>query len=275
MVTMRSRSSLASLLIGAALALAAFSQSGHGQGSPQSAAASADDNKRMGELITQIAQLNQVWGAKLTTPGASLKLKLISGNPTRPFKYHLYAQGLPKDAIFSIMQWPVTQNQPSELLGGVTLNAEGLAVCAGKPGRCGSADKPDDPIDYVFNPVKGEPVRLALVTQQAPKKQAFVKIVPIPIEAVDRGCRLDAVVLMPRAEEVLIEGSGFKPGEELATNSSSAGEHLAGKSKADPKGQFFSVVLPHRKGERNGTTRFEVKAPECSPAVEFPWGDLK
>ena len=35
----------------------------------------------------------------------------------------LYANGLPKDKIYTIVQWPVTQATPSDLMSGVTFDA--------------------------------------------------------------------------------------------------------------------------------------------------------
>ncbi len=249
------------------LAVALLSQS------PKAAAPVAGQpTNSMRDTIARIAEMNQLWGRALSSPGASLRLQKLAGGAGQTFKYHLYAEGLPPSETYTLRQWPITQNEPSDVLKGVTLNAEGLAICTGKPGLCGTAAKPNDPIDLTVNPAKGEPFRISLVATGATKKKAFLKIVPFPNEASDKACRLQAVLLMPRAEEVAIEGSGFKPGADLITNTASGPEHLTGKAKADAQGRFFSVVLPHRKGEQKGTTQFEVKSADCGPLVSFNWG---
>ena len=71
---------------------------------------------------------------------------------------------------------------------GVTLNSSGLAICAGRPGTCGTADNPDDPIDVIVQPIPGEPVRLGLISADGTTK-VFAKIVPNPLHGDDPGMR--------------------------------------------------------------------------------------
>ena len=108
----------------------------------------------------------------------------------------LYAAGVPKDTIWSLIAWPVTQKSPSTVLQGITLDDSGLAVCAGTRGTCGSSAKPNDPIDLPTRPVPGEPVRLALVSTDR-KIKVFAKTVPVPLRGEDKTCAVEATVLMP------------------------------------------------------------------------------
>ena len=101
------------------------------------------------------------------------------------FKYRLVAGGVPKDGHYSIVAWPITQMGPSEVLTGVRLDSSGLAICAGTPGTCGSTDMPNDPIDLVFQPTPGEPIRLGLVSADRAAKVA-ASLVPIPLRGEDR-----------------------------------------------------------------------------------------
>ena len=192
-----------------------------------------------------LAKLHEAWGPKASTPGASLVIK-ESVRAGQVISLRLYANGVPKDKVYSLVAWPVTQKGPSEQLGGVMLDASGLAICAGAPGTCGSANKPDDPIDIKVQPVPGEPVRLGLVSADGTK--VFAKVVPNPLRAEDRGCSVDATLLTPGAELVLIEGAGFPPNSDLTMESVSEGERHGGPGKVDTEGRYVSAILPSVKG---------------------------
>jgi hypothetical protein len=186
-------------------------------------------------------------------------------------KLRLIADGVPKDAVYSLVMWPVTQKGPSEVLKGVTLDSSGLAVCAGKPGTCGMSDKPNDPIDLTVQPVPGEPVRLGLVSADGATK-VFAKVVPNPLHGEDRGCGIDAILLTPGAELVLIAGSGFPGGADVTMDSASEGEHRGGKGKADAEGRYVSAIMPYVQGIAAGVTTVKLEAGKCRPSVQVPWG---
>jgi hypothetical protein len=220
--------------------------------------------------VQTLVKMHQVWGAKASTASASLTIKEASrSGPVVSFR--LYAQGLPKDGVYSILAWPVTQRLPIEVQKGVTLDASGLAICAGIPGTCGSADKPDDPIDLAVSPAPGEPLRLALVSVDGATK-VFAKTVPVPLLGEDRGCTVEATILTPAAELVLIEGSGFSANGDITMDSSSEGERHGGKRKADPDGRYVTAILPAKQGVKAGTAKVTLKSADCSPTVTFAWG---
>jgi len=156
----------------------------------------------------------------------------------------MIAKGLPRESTYTLLQWPVTQKGPTENLRGVTLDESGQAVCAAKPGTC-SPDKPDDPIDLVFNPVAGAPYRLALVSSQDKNIRALTKIVPVPIQAEDKGCTLQSVLLTPGAEFMAIEGSGFAPNHDVRLESESGKEHHGGTVRSDREGRLVTGIVPY------------------------------
>jgi len=183
----------------------------------------------------------------------------------------MYATGLPKQGTYTLVSWPVTQRGPGESLRGVTFDELGLAVCAGTPGTCGSADKPNDPIDLALRPVAGEPARFGLVSMDGSIK-VFAKIVPLPLKGEDKGCRVEVVLLTPGTELVEIEGSGFPANADIAMDSDSEGERHSGKGKTDANGAYASAILPYKQGVTHGTAKVSLKSGGCSPSVSFPWG---
>ena len=214
--------------------------------------------------------MHKGWSPKASTPQTSITLKETERSGSL-ITYRLYAIGLPRDQHYSLVSWPVTQREPGVLLSGVTVDGSGLAICAGKPGDCGLPDKPDDPIDLKINPVKGEPFRVALISPDG-KTKAFAKAVPIPNQATDGGCSLQATLLLPGAVEVAIEGSGFAPNADLTLETNSSGERQSKKAKADSDGTYYSAILPYKQGESRGTAEVKIKSSSCSPAVSFDWG---
>jgi hypothetical protein len=74
----------------------------------------------------------------------------------------------------------------------------------GTPGT----DYRDEPIDFTFNPAKGELYHLALV---AGDNRVAVVIVPDPIFAKDKGCTPSVERLLPHFELAYFAGSGFPP----------------------------------------------------------------
>lgn len=114
-----------------------------------------------GKAAENLVRMHEAWGSKASTPGASLVIK-ESTRSGQIIKFRLIADGIPKAGVYSLLAWPVTQKGASEVLKGVTLDTTGLAICAGTSGACGSADKPDDPIDISLRPVPGEQPRPGL-----------------------------------------------------------------------------------------------------------------
>jgi len=214
--------------------------------------------------------MHNAWGAKASTPNALLTIK-ESERSGPVIKFRLYATGVPKDTAYGIVAWPVTQKGPGEVLTGVTLDASGLAICAGVPGTCGTSDKPNDPIDLGLQPAPGEPVRLGLVSADGAVK-VFAKLVPVPLRGENRGCTVEGVVLTPGAEVILIEGSGFPADSDLKVDSNSGSESHSEKGKTDIDGRYSVTMLPYNQGVRRGTLEVTLKSAGCSPSTRVPWG---
>lgn len=225
-------------------------------------------NANVQDAVTNLVKMHNAWGASASSPNASLTIQ-ESSRSGLTIKFRLFAEGVAKDGNYSIVAWPVTQKQPVEVQKGVTLDASGLAICAGTPTTC-RGDKPNDPIDLVFHPVPGEPVRLGLVSASGAIK-VFAKIVPVPLRGEDRGCTVEGVLLTPGSELVLIGGSGFPPNSELTMDSDSEGERHTQKVKADADGRYASAMLPYKQGVAAGTLKVGLKSAKCSPSVGIPW----
>ncbi len=100
----------------------------------------------------------------------------------------------------------------------------------------------------------------------------FAKAVPIPLGGEDKGCRVEATLLTPAAELVLITGSGFASNSELMMDSNSEGERHSVKGKTDADGRYVSAIMPHKSGLEGGVAKVSLKAVQCAPSVGVQWG---
>jgi hypothetical protein len=223
------------------------------------------------DIATALVNAHNTWGEKLSSSGAVLRLEETARHNGRIF-YRLHVVGLPAGHRYSLVQWPVTQREPSVALEGVTFDKSGVAVCAGKPGTCGDPAKPDDPIDLQTFPAKGEPLRFAIVAQDDPRLRAAVKIIPVPNAGIDKECRVDAVLLMPHAELIWLEASNFPANTGLRLTQDSEGEIHKSEKKTDGAGRYAWAIMPAKAGLTTGTVRIRVQAAGCSPEVSARWG---
>lgn len=224
-------------------------------------------------LVVKLANLQKNFGKTMNSPGVDLSLKEITRWKTSDrtlVKYGLYATGLPKDLIYSLLRVQIS-GKVLKQMGGVTIDSDGRAICAGRKGTC-SGSTPNSPIDLVFFAGKSEPMRLSLVSDDDSHVKGFIQVIPFPNSVTDKGCSLQSILGTPKGELTYIQGSGFEPNEDLMLDSESAGEKNDGVSKAEPDGSHFAVALPSVLGKTSGTTVWSVKGKNCNPTLTFSWG---
>lgn len=214
-----------------------------------------------------------IWTHSMNSPGAELSLKEINRwriADRTLVKYELYSTGLPKNVTYTLIDIKIS-GKVVQSMTGVTLDADGRAICAGRPGTC-SGSSPNSPIDLVLFAGTAEPKRFSLVSDDEAHLKATVSVIPFPNAATDKGCRLESVIGTPKGEVTYIHGSGFEPNEELVMDSESYGEKNYGVQKAEADGSYFATTLPNILGKSSGTTVFEVKGKNCDPKLSFSWG---
>jgi hypothetical protein len=226
--------------------------------------------QKIQDIAAGVVQSHMTWGPELNSPGATLAVKETSregGTVT----FSLRASGLPKDRVYVLFQWPVTQMKPVPALRGVTFDADGVAICAGRTGTCGNLEKPNDPIELTAIPALGEPYRFAVAAQDDPAIKAYVKVVPMPIESVDKACHLRGVVLMPHGILVGVEAVGYPPDSAIDFHTDSEGEIHDSKPKTDNTGRYVTAVLPVKAGVYAGNVHIRAAAANCAPEISVPW----
>lgn len=155
-------------------------------------------------MMEQLAKKNQAWSPKLNSAGASITQVEVARDSPRIW-YELHATGFPKDLKYTIVQWPANRLQPQDGMKGVTLDSFGRAICAGTAGTC-RGGSPNSPIRMQFSPVKTEPIRIALVSDDEQHLRAVASFVPISNRVMDKGCSLESVMLAPNSALVAHPG---------------------------------------------------------------------
>ena len=225
------------------------------------------------DSVQKLVAMQSAWGPKANSTGAVLTL--VEGSRTTAeghgvVRYRMVTSSLSKDKTYSLLMWQLG-GQPQAVMSGITIDASGIAIYAGKPGTC-RGDKPDDPIDLAMQAGLGEVKRVALITDDK-SIHAFANVVPFPNRATDNGCTVEATLVTPKAEAVMLSATGFKPETALDIEMNPEGEIQRPAGKTDANGAYEWVVLPFKKGLTKGRSRVSVHSGNCKPSVSFAWGE--
>lgn len=212
---------------------------------------------------------------KLSTPGVTAKLreKERSSQDNRlKVVYNLVVDGAPKDQTYVLIAWPINTAKPVEQLKGLSIDADGVIVCAGKtPEQC-VGEKENDPVNLPLFPAKGEIVRVALVSSDQ-KTKIFGAVVPDPIVSSSSPCSLEAIRLMPQFALALVRAKGYAANETVTFFSKSYDESHQQDVKANSEGNAIWGMLPAVKGKQRGTTMVSAKGGSCTSSISFDWGE--
>lgn len=231
-----------------------------------------------GDALPAPARMHDAWGERSSTPGTSLTIKEVSHSDDES-RFRLYATGVPKGTVFSLIAWPITQRGPSEVMEGIILNEKsgdengrddnGMALCPGQPDTCGTPDQPNQPLEIPWSRMPGEPVRLGLMSADGALK-LYAKLVAVPLRGEDQGCIVEATLLTPGAEMIVVEGTGFPAASEITMDSGAQKEPRVVKGRADSSGRYLGAVLPYKQGSPSGALNVTLKSSKCSPTVTVP-----
>lgn len=228
-----------------------------------------DMEARARQSAAALIKAHSAWKKNLSNSKVSIEAKEVARQGSL-VQYHIFVSGLPTDINYTVLQWPVTQRAPLPAMEGVSVGKNGIVMCAGRTQeQCGNPAKPDDPIEFTFNPVKGEPFRIGLFSGD---NRATIVIVPDPISGKDKGCTLSVERLLPHFELAYFSGSGFPPDTEINFDSHSYDEKHPLTTKTDSSGNLQFAVMPAVAGHKKGTTAIKAVGTACSPSLKFEWG---
>jgi len=213
------------------------------------------------------------WGDKLSTPGASIDLKLIKSGEKDGHIFSSYnpvITGAPRDQSYALFQLSIGQTEPVLAAPALYISEDG-GLCQ-EQNMCHDGTGPI--VQLSFLPAKGEPYRLALVSKDT-KYKIVAMVIPNPILADDQGCHVEVIRATPKFEIAILRGKGFKPKETFKYTSNSAGEVIQGSIKVDAKGEFVLALEPFVKGKDLGNDEVTLAASNCAPKVTYLWGNME
>ncbi|WP_353072571.1 hypothetical protein [Tunturiibacter gelidiferens] len=185
-------------------------------------------------------------------------------------QYQIFLKGIPENTLLTSWQLPVEADKLSETFNGISVGKDGVLICAGRtPEQCGDAKNPDDPIEFTFQPLKGEPSRLVFTAGQT---RIGLMIVPDPVEAHNKGCSLTATRLSTSFQLAFLSGDGYTPDTDIHYRfiSDATKEDVI---RSDANGVIRIAMLAHSSDKKNGRAVFEITEKNCSPKVSYEWGN--
>jgi len=187
-------------------------------------------------------------------------------------RYRVYVPGAQESKRYALTVWKIGSD-PHILSNEVYVNTKGLLM-AHRP-RPDQEDKDfvgDDELHLSVQAALGEPIRYALASSD---KQVLVTgtLVPFPIVATDKSCRLEVRLGIPDGNAVLIYADGLPANTEIPFQLVSAGKPETDKFSVDAVGHAVATDLPYMGGESGGSLQVIAITKECSASVEVLWGE--
>jgi hypothetical protein len=210
-------------------------------------------------------------------PGSHLRFERVdqSSDPAgHTVRYRVFADAAQIGTPYVLGVWHIgTDLDNLEIVSeSAYVNRKGLVLGnLPNPGQQDSAALTDgSELDVTASVAKGEPVRVILRSQDW-KTMIGGTIVPFPIEAANKNCRLRALLAEPEARAVLLYADGFPPSSILTVESNAAGAAGA-KIYTDARGHGSLIEEPRLSGQDSGTVNETVRVPACAVTLSVPWG---
>jgi hypothetical protein len=258
-------------------------------------ASGQSNNASFKELSAQAPELVRLQNEfeQTVPPGVSVRAREVyrKGTPGKDLEvgYNIVLTGVPPGTTFRQAQFPVNSDKAVAGISGISLNKDGLMICAGRTAtQCHNGSKVDDPVLFdEQQPLKGEPRRSVFL---APDLRIPVTLLPDPIQSVDKGCRLSAIRLTARFELAYIEGSGFPPNSDVHVRFSDdqdAGASVVSDEgaisvahpgetnlavRSDGAGAIQTATLFNVSRHPKGLETVQVTDSNCSPKISYEWG---
>ncbi len=189
----------------------------------------------------------------------------------RVARYRAYVFGAPENKKYTLTVWKIGSD-PHILSNNVYVNAKGLLMARKpSPEQENSDFLGDNEFQLAVQAAQAEPVRYAL-TSSDKELLVYGTLVPFPLEGNDRGCRLEVRLAVPDGGAVLIYADGLPANTGIPFQMLSVGEPMTGKFSVNAQGHAVTPEFPALAGMERNSLRVTLTTPECSVAIELPWG---
>jgi hypothetical protein len=214
-------------------------------------------------------------GSRLNPTGLRLIFEKIDEQPTQEgrvaTRYRVRAEGTPENKVFSFGTWPIDKTVSTDIRD-IYVNGQGLLLLhPPAPEQEMSFKALDDELHIM--PVTGiaEPVRY-LFSGRDRQLSIYGTLVPHPVIAVDKGCRLEVRIAQPDAKAVLIIADRFPARERIPLVLESEGSSASEELNTNADGHAVMAVFPYVPGKAQGMLKATAEGPGCLPSVLLQWG---
>lgn len=255
-----------------------FTIATHGQ-SPPPADGPDEATGQLPPKFVQMIKSQVSWDSGFDNPSGPrlrfLKLDELIRPDGHFTRYRVYAEGVPEGTPFVFAVWKIgTDLQNLQVLSSTAyVNHKGLLLTNTPTQGEEDSDTVGDgtEFDLGVQAANGEPIRFVLRSKDN-KVLVPGTLVPYPIESIDHGCRLTALLSVPEGQAILIYGDGLPPNSEVVINGDSAGELKESKHAVDAAGRLQVFEMPFVLGKESGTLKETITAKGCKVSVSIPWG---
>jgi len=250
------------------------------QAQSTSGGSSGNDSNQIPTSVMDILRTDSIIDSGFDKPTGS-HLRFAKAEETtfrgKPFvTYRVYVEGARLDGsyILAYLKNGSALSDIQILSDKVYVNHRGLLLASKPSGALAEAETAAeaDEIRVAMGPMaKGEPARLVLRSKDN-KILISGTLLKHPIESLDNGCKLSALIAAPEANAVLVYAEGFPPNLNLTMHSTSAGEVREISFKTSDRGRAATIELPYVTGKDSGAVTETIKTDKCTVSVEIPWG---
>jgi hypothetical protein len=186
-------------------------------------------------------------------------------------RYRVYAEGAPENKVYAFGSWSMT-NSPTTDPRDIYLNGQGLLMLhKPKPEQALSFTAGDDEYDVMVVTDSAMPTRYLLSSRDR-QLMIYGTLVPNPVVAEDKGCRLEARIAQPDATTVLIIADRFTAKAKIPVVLESEGSSTTMTISTNAEGHGVIAVFPYVAGIAQGTLKASAEGNGCLPYVVLPWG---
>lgn len=222
------------------------------------------------------------WMPTKSSPGASIvfreETRIAQGAKTL-MAYKVAASGLTAGKNYTLYTWRFGNSQPATIAIGYSVDASGKMVCASYPYR-GAPDRIidrwcktnlEDVVLALSDYQRAASLRAALISTDE-SVMAFGQVIPFPIQASDKNCRIWVEQVSFDGTLFTIWGEGFEAGEVIRATTTSEGETQTHDTKVSPDGRYILIISPAVMGKNSGTASYMVVGKSCQASLKLDWG---
>jgi hypothetical protein len=208
--------------------------------------------------------------ARQATPGLAIEMhRLPEPGDSTEAKYRFRSFGFPRGV--NLLLWEKEFDHSFYQMASVfQVDRSGGVVEANS--SLGKRPRKLDEMTFMPGPYpRGALWEVALVSSDR-KLQAFAKAIPYPIIARNSLCVVSLELVSHRGEKFLASGSGFIPGDEVATELRYASRVIDKRVRTSVEGLLPPQVILHAAIANEPDAHYTVKGRFCEVSVDYQWG---